>query len=45
MGLAAVRADGAGALLAVSENLDAMMRLLFAACQGDATGVEELLRE
>jgi ankyrin repeat protein len=30
--------------LAVPENLDATMRLLFAACQGDAAGVEELLR-
>ncbi|XP_062222813.1 integrin-linked protein kinase 1-like [Phragmites australis] len=30
--------------LAVPENLDATMRLLFAACQGDAVGVEELLR-
>ncbi|KAL6899617.1 hypothetical protein ACP4OV_006275 [Aristida adscensionis] len=30
--------------LGVPENLDATMRLLFAACQGDAAGVEELLR-
>ncbi|KAM0902660.1 hypothetical protein ACQ4PT_019169 [Festuca glaucescens] len=31
--------------LAMPENLDATMRLLYAACQGDAAGVEELLRE
>jgi hypothetical protein len=38
--------DGSSAhqQLAVPENLDATMRLLFAACQGDAAGVEELLR-
>ncbi|CAD6243652.1 unnamed protein product [Miscanthus lutarioriparius] len=38
--------DGSSAhqQLAVPENLDATMRLLFAACQGDATAVEELLR-
>jgi ankyrin repeat protein len=38
--------DGSSAhqQLAVPENLDATMRLLFAACQGDAGGVEELLR-
>ncbi|KAF7084834.1 hypothetical protein CFC21_088362 [Triticum aestivum] len=34
-----------GAVLAMPENLDATMRLLYAACQGDAAGVEELLRE
>lgn len=34
-----------GAVLAMPENLDATMRLLYAACQGDAGGVEELLRE
>ncbi|KQK00273.1 integrin-linked protein kinase 1 [Brachypodium distachyon] len=33
------------AMLAVPDNLDATMRLLFAACQGDVGGVEELLRE
>ncbi|KAL5225808.1 hypothetical protein ABZP36_012447 [Zizania latifolia] len=32
----------AASLLAVLENLDATMRLLFAACQGDMGGVEEL---
>jgi hypothetical protein len=31
--------------LAMPDNLDATMRLLYAACQGDAAGVEELLRE
>uniref|UniRef100_A0A0D9VI53 non-specific serine/threonine protein kinase n=1 Tax=Leersia perrieri TaxID=77586 RepID=A0A0D9VI53_9ORYZ len=36
-------AGSAAALLAVPENLDATMRLLFAACQGDVAGVEELL--
>lgn len=40
------RSEGGGSAhdLAVPENLDATMRLLFAACQGDAGGVEELLR-
>jgi hypothetical protein len=33
------------AALAMPENLDATMRLLYAACQGDAAGVEALLRE
>ncbi|KAL5207390.1 hypothetical protein ABZP36_031825 [Zizania latifolia] len=40
--------DGGGraaSLLTVPENLDATMRLLFAACQGDVGGVEELLRD
>ncbi|KAL5212937.1 hypothetical protein ABZP36_023784 [Zizania latifolia] len=36
---------GAASLLSVPGNLDATMRLLFAACQGDVGGVEELLRD
>ncbi|XP_020087210.1 serine/threonine-protein kinase STY17 [Ananas comosus] len=40
-------AGGGAALeeLTVPENLDSTMQLLFMACQGDAKGVEELLRE
>uniref|UniRef100_A0A0E0CN63 non-specific serine/threonine protein kinase n=1 Tax=Oryza meridionalis TaxID=40149 RepID=A0A0E0CN63_9ORYZ len=44
-GGAAEDGSGAAAMLAVPENLDATMRLLFAACQGDVAGVEELLRD
>ncbi|CAL9137699.1 unnamed protein product [Musa acuminata var. zebrina] len=34
-----------GELVGVPENLDATMQLLFMACQGDANGVEDLLKD